>query len=64
MRPDRAREAFAMCPYCGSSISIVVDPTVERQDYIEDCEVCCRPIEFILIARDGEVSSIEANRID
>jgi len=32
------------CPHCGESIELVIDASVEAQDYVEDCEVCCRPI--------------------
>ncbi|MFT5116914.1 MAG: hypothetical protein ACI9NY_000440 [Kiritimatiellia bacterium] len=32
------------CPYCGEAIEIVVDTSIEQQEYIEDCSVCCRPI--------------------
>lgn len=32
------------CPYCGESIEILIDPSVPSQRYIEDCQVCCRPI--------------------
>ena len=32
------------CPYCGESIEIELDDSVEQQQYIEDCSVCCRPI--------------------
>jgi hypothetical protein len=34
------------CPYCGEEISMVLDVSVGRQTYIEDCEVCCKPIEI------------------
>lgn len=34
------------CPYCGETLEISVDCTVARQDYVEDCQVCCRPIEL------------------
>ena len=34
------------CPYCGERISILVDDSVSKQSYTEDCEVCCRPIVF------------------
>ncbi|MCH8530841.1 MAG: CPXCG motif-containing cysteine-rich protein [Saccharospirillum sp.] len=37
--------AHPTCPYCGSSIHLIIDPFEERQTYIEDCEVCCRPME-------------------
>lgn len=43
------------CPYCGESITALVDRSVPQQDYIEDCEVCCRPINFsITVGPDGE----------
>ena len=32
------------CPYCGEQIDILVDPSITEQSYIEDCQVCCRPI--------------------
>lgn len=35
-----------VCPYCAELIEIVVDASIPEQDYIEDCEVCCRPIRF------------------
>lgn len=32
------------CPYCGESVQLVVDPAGgAAQEYVEDCEVCCRP---------------------
>ncbi|MGH1485527.1 MAG: CPXCG motif-containing cysteine-rich protein [Cellvibrionaceae bacterium] len=34
------------CPYCGELIEVVLDLSVESQQYTEDCFVCCRPIEF------------------
>lgn len=32
------------CPYCGEPIELLVDCSIEFQEYIEDCQVCCRPI--------------------
>lgn len=37
-------EEEIQCPYCGEFISILIDPTVPGQRYIEDCQICCRPI--------------------
>ena len=34
------------CPYCNEQFEIIVDTSVVDQEYIEDCEVCCRPINF------------------
>lgn len=34
------------CPYCGESIDVLIDIGEAGQEYIEDCQVCCRPIVF------------------
>ena len=36
------------CPYCGEVIQIVVDCSISAQEYIEDCPVCCRPINIYI----------------
>src|SRR5262245_57926703 len=47
------------CPYCGEPIEVVVDCSVDYQEYIEDCAVCCRPITFVLTVDEaGDVSVI------
>jgi hypothetical protein len=43
------------CPYCGESIEILIDASIPNQQYIEDCQVCCRPITLnVDIDEDGE----------
>ena len=32
------------CPYCAEHIDILVDGSLPEQEYVEDCQVCCRPI--------------------
>lgn len=45
------------CPYCDESISILVDSTLEQQNYVEDCQVCCRPIVIdVAIGLEGEIA--------
>jgi hypothetical protein len=39
-------ERHIQCPYCGERIEIVVDASAGDQRYIEDCQVCCRPISI------------------
>ena len=51
------------CPYCGETIEIVIDGSLEQQNYIEDCSVCCRPIELSVTVVDDEVS-VSARRDD
>ncbi len=41
---DVLQETSISCPYCAEVITILVDGSVEKQQYIEDCEVCCRPM--------------------
>jgi hypothetical protein len=53
------------CPYCGESIEILVDDSVEQQNYIEDCSVCCCPIVFTITADpvtgDVDVQALSEN---
>lgn len=43
------------CPYCGETINIDIDHSIERQSYVEDCQVCCQPIVLsVVIDQDGE----------
>jgi hypothetical protein len=45
------------CPYCGETMSILLDPQEMNQEYIEDCQVCCRPINvFVTHDFDGEIT--------
>ena len=36
------------CPYCGEEVETTVDLSGGDQEYIEDCQVCCKPIRFVL----------------
>ena len=38
------------CPYCGESFETAVDPSAGSFRYVEDCQVCCQPIEL-----EGEI---------
>ncbi|NNF41141.1 MAG: CPXCG motif-containing cysteine-rich protein [Woeseiaceae bacterium] len=40
------QERAVDCPYCGELIDVLLDSSVTEQRYIEDCSVCCRPINF------------------
>ena len=49
-------ETHISCPYCGESISVLVDDSVPEQSYVEDCQVCCRPIVLdVSVGLDGDV---------
>jgi hypothetical protein len=49
------QEKDIYCPYCGEIITILVDGSVEDQQYIEDCQVCCRPMVIqVLVSPQGD----------
>lgn len=50
-------EREIQCPYCGEMITVMLDCSVSSQEYIEDCQVCCQPINFVVTVRgDDDVS--------
>lgn len=58
-------EMKLQCPYCFQAISVPLDLGVfDFTTVIEDCEVCCRPIELNYNVLNEEVSSFSYNTID
>jgi len=57
-------ERFFQCPYCWEEISMLLDTTVHNQIYIEDCEVCCNPIEVNPVFENSELISFQARDIE
>lgn len=55
-------EAASTCPYCGEAIALVLDLSVDEQDYVEDCEVCCQPMRVICTATAGEMQNLSLDR--
>lgn len=54
-------EQFFQCPYCLEDISMILDPSVDgTQSYVEDCEVCCKPIQLSFEADGGEIIEFDA----
>jgi hypothetical protein len=53
------------CPYCGETFATTADCSGGSQRYIEDCPVCCRPIEFTIVTGpDQELVSLSTGRED
>jgi hypothetical protein len=57
-------EYFFNCPYCGEEISMVLDLSVRRQTYVEDCEVCCNPIEISYSVEDDALAGFSAKVLE
>jgi hypothetical protein len=53
-------EKFFTCPYCWQQISIVLDMSVRSQIYVEDCEVCCKPIHIRYVVHSDGIAEFEA----
>jgi len=61
---QRMIEVDIDCPYCGEPVSLAIDETGGRtQVYVEDCGVCCQPIE-VTARYDGEEFEVSARRGD
>ena len=46
------------CPSCGESIQLLVDCSIPEQEYIEDCQVCCRPIQISALVDSQGIPAI------
>ncbi|PQB03611.1 CPXCG motif-containing cysteine-rich protein [Aureitalea marina] len=56
-------EHFFSCPHCWETISMLLDPSVSTS-YIEDCEVCCNPIQISTQFEANELVSFQAESIE
>ena len=52
------------CPYCGEQIEVTVDLSVRRQEYIEDCQVCCAPMTLVVTVADDLTVTVNVLRSD
>ncbi|MBA3582805.1 MAG: CPXCG motif-containing cysteine-rich protein [Gammaproteobacteria bacterium] len=50
------------CPYCGETIDLFIDCSVEEQRYVEDCSVCCRPIDVSVILEDDGMPGVTVSQ--
>ncbi len=46
------------CPHCGESFPLSVDTSAAEQSLVEDCSVCCRPINLTIVCQPGEVLDV------
>lgn len=47
------------CPYCWEAIEIALDLSVDEQQQVEDCSVCCRPIVIRYRTENGELAALD-----
>ncbi|MGN6192119.1 MAG: CPXCG motif-containing cysteine-rich protein [Rhodanobacteraceae bacterium] len=51
------------CPYCGEPIELVVDDSAGDASYVEDCPVCCRPMQ-VEVETNGDGVSVRVRTGD
>ena len=61
---SKGMEHFFTCPYCWEEISMVLDTSVSSQTYVEDCEVCCRPISVHYVIEGEEITGFAAKKLE
>ncbi len=58
------QEHFFQCPYCWEEISMLLDPSIPKQQYVEDCEICCNPIDINLQFEEEILVSFQAINLE
>ena len=58
------KELEFLCPYCFQSVTFLCEELYGNQSYIEDCEVCCQPIQITYSVEEGEITSFHVERAD
>lgn len=53
-------ELQVQCPHCGETYQTMIDTSQGDHNVIEDCPVCCRPIQLNVTCKPGRVFSAEA----
>jgi hypothetical protein len=50
-----------LCPYCGEPIQLLVDCSIPLQEYIEDCSVCCQPIQVAALVDEAGIAAVDVS---
>ena len=57
-------EHFFTCPHCWQTVSMILDLSIEEQSYVEDCEVCCNPIQINYTAENFDLTAFSADSLE
>jgi hypothetical protein len=62
---DESQFQSVRCPYCGEHFEALLDLSAGSANYVEDCQICCQPIELSLeVDHRGALVSLTALRSD
>lgn len=57
------KTADIQCPYCGEMLEISIDCSAGSQEYVEDCQICCAPIEIaVKVGASGQLIAVQGKR--
>ena len=57
-------EHFFQCPFCWEEISMLLDSSLVGTDYIEDCEICCNPINLVYGFENQDLVHFDAQNLE
>lgn len=61
---DLLEEHAICCPYCGEELTVNIDCSAGSHDFIEDCAVCCSPIELRAKVDSNRLVALQVRRDD
>ena len=61
---NKMLEHYFDCTHCWENQLKMIDSSISNQSFIEDCEVCCNPLEFNLTLSENELTSFSVNSIE
>ena len=50
------------CPFCDEVITLLIDPSISEQSYVEDCQVCCQPINVDVVIDETDAVEVYARQ--
>ena len=57
-------EHFFHCPYCWKEISMLLDSSLVGTEYVEDCEICCNPINIVYGFENQDLVHFDAQNLE
>lgn len=56
---DALLERRIRCPFCAEPMTVILDISADGQSYIEDCQVCCQPMQISFAVTDDELTDLQ-----
>ncbi|WP_299129851.1 CPXCG motif-containing cysteine-rich protein [uncultured Winogradskyella sp.] len=57
-------EHFFQCPYCWEQISMLIDFSQPQQSYVEDCEICCNPMQVSVTVQAQQIIQFNVENLE